>query len=121
MKILPKISVPVVDLEMLQQPRMNASDAPLQEGRVTVVIGQVSFDTWNLAGKPLTVLKRNEPIVPAVPELHRDPDGLQFETPGLHVRAAVIPPTLITRCKAIVHALREVLAKLWGEGGRIHR
>jgi hypothetical protein len=121
MKVRAKISARVVDLEMLQQPRVNVSDAPLQESQVTVFIGQVGFDTRNLAGKPLAVLKGNEAIVPAVPELHRDPDGLEFETPGLQVRGAVLPPTLVTRCKTIVHALREVLAKLWGECGRVHR
>ena len=106
---------------MLQQPRVDGSDAPVQQGQVTVFVGQVGFDTWNLAGKPLAVLERNEPIVPAMPELDRDPDGLELETPGLQVRAAVIPPTLSTRRKTIVHAGREVLAKLRGECGRIHR
>ena len=100
---------------------MDVCDTPLGQRHVTVFISEVCIHRRDHAREPLPVLKRDELIVPAVPELYRDLDRGELETPSTHVCHAVIPPALVTRGKPELAAGEEVLRVLRCEGSSVDR
>src|SRR5262245_1127497 len=91
----------------------------LDQSDVAVDFGEMGVDARDLPGEPLTVLERNEPVMPAVPQLQRHLDRIEAEAPGLEHRHAVIPPSLVTEREREVIAPDEPFRQLRLECGPV--
>jgi hypothetical protein len=81
----------------VKQPVADLVEVIPRQRQVAVIVAEVRVHSRDVAGQPLAMRDRHEAVVAAVPQLYRDANRLERESPWLEVRPLVAPPTIAAR------------------------